>query len=190
MKDIYIILSQTGSIISRIIRLATGDRYTHASIGFSEDGGVMYSFGRKFPHNPWYGGFVRESTAFGTMKRFRKADSAVLRIPVDDETYERVRSHILSMYSRRRSYGYNYIGLLLAKFGISYRWENHYYCSEFVKEVLERFHLASVGELAPIVRPVEFLNLHCGELLFRGRLCDFAGQTVFADAIELSAHEF
>ncbi len=174
MKDIYIILSQTRSIISRIIRLATGDSYTHASLAFEEDPNVMYSFGRLFPHNPFWSGFVRESASFGTMKRFRDADVAALRIGVEDEEYERIRGYVLEMYSRRRQYGYNYIGLLLAKFGITYRWENHYYCSEFLKELLEKFGLASEGELSDIARPVEFLNLRRVQIVYRGSLWRFA----------------
>lgn len=174
MKSIYIVLSQTRSVIARIIRMATGDAYTHASIGFEEDPDVMYSFGRIFPHNPLWGGFVRESASFGTMKRFRDAEVAAICIRVEEEEYDRIRAYVLSMYSRRRQYGYNYIGLLAAKFGISYRWENHYYCSEFVKELLEKFGIASEGELSEIVRPVEFLNLRRGKVIYRGSLSQFA----------------
>lgn len=176
MKDIYIVLSQTRSIISRIIRFATGDPYTHASICFGEDAGVMYSFGRLFPHNPLWGGFVRESASFGTMLRFRDAEVAALRISVDDGEYERIRGYVLEMYSRRRQYGYNYIGLIFAKFGILYRWQNHYYCSEFLKELLEKFGIVSEGELSEIARPAEFLKLRRGKLVYRGKLCRFAAE--------------
>ena len=174
MKDIYIILSHTRSVISRIIRVATGDAYTHASIGFEDDPNVMYSFGRLFPHNPFWSGFVQESPDFGTMKRFRDADVAVLRISVQEDEYERIRGHVLGMYSRRRQYGYNYIGLLLAKFGITYRWQNHYYCSEFLKELLEKFGLVAEGELSDIARPVEFLNLRRVQVIYTGSLWRFA----------------
>lgn len=174
MKKIYIVLSQTRSIVSKLIQLATGDPFTHASISFGEEPEVMYSFGRVFPHNPVWGGFVRESVSFGTMMRFRDAEVAVVCVPVNDEEYEQIRSCVHSMYGRRRQYGYNYIGLVCAKFGITYRWQNHYYCSEFIKEILEKFGVASEGELSDIVRPVEFLKLRRGKLIYRGRLCRFS----------------
>lgn len=174
MKDIYIVLSQTRSIVSRLIRLATGDMYTHVSIGFEDEPGTTYSFGRIFPHNPLWGGFVRESVTFGTMKRFRDADAAAIRIRIEDGAYERMRRHIAAMYADRRRYGYNYIGLLIAKFGIAYRCENRYYCSEFLKELLERFGVVPAGELSEVVRPADFLNIRCGELIYRGSLYKFA----------------
>lgn len=174
MKDIYIVLSQTRSIVSRLIRLATGDMYTHVSIGFEDEPDATYSFGRIFPHNPLWGGFVRESASFGTMRRFRDAEVAALRIRVDDGAYERMRRHVLAMYERRRQYGYNYIGLFTAKFGIAHRSENRYYCSEFLKELLEKFGVVTEGELSEIVRPVDFLNIRCGELIYRGSLHKFA----------------
>lgn len=173
MKDIYIVLSQTRSVVSRLIHVATGDAYTHVSIGFEEEPRIMYSFGRLFPRNPLWGGFVRESALFGTMKRFRDADVAVIRVPVSDEKYSAMRGFIASMYSRRRQYGYNYIGLFCAKFGFAYRWRDHYYCSEFVKWMLEHFDVVAADEMPEVMRPVDFLTLRGGELIYSGRLYKF-----------------
>ena len=174
MKEIYIVLSHTKSVISSLIHLATGDPYTHVSICFGEDTGIMYSFGRLNPYNPFWGGFVRESVSFGTMMRFREADVAVISIRVTESEYEGIQKYVLSMYKRRRQYGYNYIGLLGAKFGVSCRWENHYYCSEFIKELLEKFELVSEDELPKVVRPVDFFKLRRGKLIYRGKLYKFA----------------
>ena len=173
-RDIYIVLSQTRSVVSRIIRFATGDAYTHVSICFGEDEGVMYSFGRLFPYNPLWGGFVRESVLFGTMKRFRDAKVAAVRIRLEESEYANLREYVCSMYSRRRQYGYNYIGLFAAKFGVVWRWNNHYYCSEFIKELLEQFGIAEKGELSDAARPIEFLNLRRGQLVYCGSLRQFA----------------
>ena len=37
MKKIYVVLSHTGTLLSRIIRLNTGAEYTHASIALDEN---------------------------------------------------------------------------------------------------------------------------------------------------------
>ena len=60
MKNIYLVLSQTRSILSRIISRATGDRYAHVSLSLSDDLDEMYSFGRVYAFTPIIGGFVRE----------------------------------------------------------------------------------------------------------------------------------
>lgn len=70
-KQLYIVISQTGTLLSRILKQITGAEYNHASISLSRDLERMYSFGRRHPYNPFWGGFVIESPRTGTFKRFR-----------------------------------------------------------------------------------------------------------------------
>lgn len=173
MKSIYVVISRTGTFLSKIIKRLTGDRYTHAALSFDGDLNIMYSFGRKFAYFPFYGAFVKESANFGTMKRFPYADIAVIELTLDDQKYEDVKNYITNMYANRKKYGYNYKGLFLAKRGIVVRRENRFYCSEFVKDILERFEIISDGELTDAVRPAEMLNIKCGKVVYRGKLCEF-----------------
>ena len=57
MKKIYIILTFTGTALSRIIKLSTKDEFAHASIALDSELKEMYSFGRLNPYNPFFGGF-------------------------------------------------------------------------------------------------------------------------------------
>ena len=57
MKNIYIILTQSGTIISRIIKIFTHDKVNHASICIDEDFTKFYSFGRLIINNPLIGRF-------------------------------------------------------------------------------------------------------------------------------------
>ena len=43
-KQIYIVISQTGTILSRILKLVTKAEYNHASISLVPDLNTMYSF--------------------------------------------------------------------------------------------------------------------------------------------------
>ena len=72
MKKIYIILTHTGTILSRIIRHWTKDEFSHISISLDKDLEEMYSFGRLNPYNAFVGGFVREGLDKGTFARFKK----------------------------------------------------------------------------------------------------------------------
>ena len=52
MKSIYILLTKSDTWVSRIIKLATDDKYTHASISFEENLQPLYSLSRKFVNMP------------------------------------------------------------------------------------------------------------------------------------------
>ena len=72
MKEIYIVLTHTGTVLSRIIKDYTQDEFSHVSISLDKELKEMYSFGRLNPYNPFWGGFVQEGINFGTFKRLEK----------------------------------------------------------------------------------------------------------------------
>ena len=71
MKNVYILLTDTGSVLTTMIKHVTTNPYNHVSISFDEDLETLYSFGRKHPNNPFLGGFVKESIYSGTFKKFK-----------------------------------------------------------------------------------------------------------------------
>ena len=52
MKSIYIILSQSGTEVSKILKLITKERYNHASICLDSSFNEFYSIGRKYINTP------------------------------------------------------------------------------------------------------------------------------------------
>lgn len=55
-KKGYILLTDTGTLFTKFIRLYTHQPYNHASIAFTSDLSEIYSFGRKHMRNPFVGG--------------------------------------------------------------------------------------------------------------------------------------
>lgn len=53
MKKIYIILTQTGSVVSQMVKLYTRKKYGHVSISLDRELKNMYSFGRLKATNPF-----------------------------------------------------------------------------------------------------------------------------------------
>lgn len=47
MKTIYILLTRSNTVLSRMVHLVTKDTYTHASIAFDENLELLYSSSRK-----------------------------------------------------------------------------------------------------------------------------------------------
>ena len=168
-KQIYVVISQTGTILSRILKAVTGAEYNHASLSLDSDLKTMYSFGRLNPYNPFLGGFVVESPYFGTFKRFSHTKAAVLAIDISEEKYLKIQEKLDSMCSEPKNYHYNYLGLFMAAFHINRKKENCYYCSEFVKDILQKYKIEGAKQLHPIVKPINFLSLphkliYCGKL--------------------------
>lgn len=174
-RQIYVVISQTGTFLSRILKRITGAQYNHASLSLSPTLQNMYSFGRMNPYNPFWGGFVTESPNFGTFKRFSNTRVIVLALDISEENYENMRLYLEQMVSDKHKYGYNYLGLYLAALHIIYTRQNRYYCSEFVREILKKYKIDGADGLSPIVHPIHFLTLP-HKTVFTGKLSEYSYQ--------------
>lgn len=173
-KEIYIVITQTGSIVSYLLKKITGAEYNHVSVSLTPDLKRMYSFGRRHPYNPWWGGFVMESPGAGTFKRFSETRAIVLSIPVGNMIYDELDQKLSEMLENKDTYHYDILGLLLAALNICVKREKYYYCSEFVRELLVQFHIENPELFAPIVQPMHFLNIPDGQIVYRGKLSDYS----------------
>lgn len=172
-RKVYIVVTQTGTVLSRILRIITGAKYNHSSITVDGTLNTMYSFGRLNPYNPFFGGFVQESIHNGTFKRFKNTEAAVYEINITEEEWYNLKTNIAAMYENRKKYSYNYIGLILAAFRIKYKKQNHYYCSEFVKDILVQTNVVDENSFYKIVKPIDFTKLNNVEQIYEGKLASF-----------------
>ena len=168
-KKIYIIISQTGTMLSKIIRLYTGDKYNHASIALDSELNQMYSFGRVNPYNPVLGGFVKESPTSGTFKRFYNTNVAIMELSIPAEKYLAIKQELEEMYDRKQDYHYNYKGLFLAMFNRPRHKIGCFYCSEFVYEFCRNFGI-ELGVNGKVIRPMDLFNIPGGRLIYEGNL--------------------
>ncbi len=173
LKPIYIVVSQTGTILSRMLRLITHKEYNHVSLSLREDLHFMYSFGRKNPYLIFPAGFVTESASFGTFKRFSNTKVVVLKTFITQNEYEELFALINYMSSNPTLYHYNYLGLFLAALKICHKAKNRYYCSEFVRDMLIKHNVKGAHNLEKITHPMSFLSLPDTENVFIGKLKDF-----------------
>ncbi len=172
-RDVFVVLSQTGTALSRALKRITGDAYNHSSISLDPELKILYSFGRRNPYNPFWGGFVEESPDSGTFKRFGKTKILVIRLSVDESVYRGVDELLQWVKKNKNRYSYNYGGLFWALWGKTKVKKNAYYCSEFVRAVLKKFHILPKDQLNGIVRPMDFMQMD-GQIVFTGALRAFA----------------
>ena len=178
--------------MSRILKQITGAEYNHVSISLSRDLERMYSFGRRHPYNPFWGGFVIESPRTGTFKRFSETKVLVLSVSVTEEQHAELKEMLDVMWKRRRKYSYNYIGLCLAYFHVVWKQEGCYYCSEFVGELLAKSRVDGAEQLhSSIIQPMQFLRMP-HTLLYCGKLREYVSSTcsegICEDATNRAVH--
>ncbi|MBQ3073847.1 MAG: hypothetical protein IJD19_04120 [Ruminococcus sp.] len=173
-RKVYIVLSQTGTILSRLLKIFTKKQFNHSSISPYQDLHYMYSFGRLNAYNPFIGGFVTESADFGTFKRFSETEVQVIELDVTEKEYQDICKTIDIMLNSDVTYRYNVIGLVYAAFGKPYKRKNCYYCSEFVTMVLRQGNVDASNSLPLIVHPVNFASMPGVRTVYRGKLREFS----------------
>lgn len=129
-RYLYILLTRTPDLPSRLIAMLTGCHYTHASIGLEEDPNTFYSFVRS--------GFRVETITRYLRPEWEPFDCVLYRLAVDEQTYRKARRLLAGYAARKPQLRYTCVGVLLCLLGIGLRWRNHYFCSQFVAEVLTR----------------------------------------------------
>lgn len=170
MKKIYIILTYTGTILSKIVRIYTRKEYSHVSISLDKDLTKMYSFGRLNPYNPFVGGFVQEGIDRGTFKRFKKTKTKIYSLEIPQEKYEKIELAIDNIQQKKNLYKFNLIGLLAIALNVKIKRERHFYCAEFVKHVLEQ---SQVLELPELVKPEDFEKAKVLQEVYQGVLNEY-----------------
>lgn len=175
MKCIYLVLSQTGSILSRTIKLITNKEFNHISLSLDDSLERMYSFGRKYPNNPFVGVFVVEGINKGTFLKFSDTKCRVIRINVTDSQYECLCSNIGDMISNKDKYKYNLLGLCFAAFNICLKFDNKFYCSEFVRHILCLSDV-DVSMIPDIAHPIDFMNMD-NNIVYEGLLRDYSKES-------------
>ncbi len=171
MKKVYIVLTHTGTILSKAIRIIKKHEYTHVSISLDECLEQMYSFGRIRPYIAFIGGFVHESPQHGTFKRFPKTKTKIFYIEVTDKQYEKIKKLIKHFTRKKRYYRFNTLGLLSAAINKKITKENKFYCAEFIKYILEKSKIKN--NLPEIVTPEDFLHLENISPIYIGTLKEY-----------------
>lgn len=170
MRKIYIVLTHTGTVLSRIIKYYTKDEFSHVSIALDPDLKEMYSFGRLNPYNPFWGSFVHEEINKGTFKRFKRTNTEVYSLFVTDEQYEKARKIITYFNDNKEKYKFNILGLICVSIHKKIKRKNSFYCAEFVKHVLKASGVSEVNDLPQIIRPEDFKQIQGLRLEYEGLL--------------------
>ena len=89
-KSVYILLTKSTTICSKMVYMATKSEYTHAAISLDNSFDGLYTFSRKYKRLLLPAGFVRESVYDGIMGDSEDMDCAVYEVEVSNHTYKKL----------------------------------------------------------------------------------------------------
>lgn len=168
-KKIYVVLTRTNTILSRMIGFIKDDEFTHASISLDKGLKKMYSFGRKYSYNPFVGRFVKENFNEGVFGRQNSLCGLVMEIEVSHEQYKKAENLINEFILNKDLYKYNYVGLINCLLNRELYNDNRFLCSEFVYYILNKSNVVNFSKSRNLVRPQDLLNIN-GKVVFSGNL--------------------
>lgn len=171
-KEIYVLLTDTGTVLTKIIRSFTKDPLNHASIAFDSDLQEVYSFGRKKPNNPFFGGFVQEDVR---SQFFEGSMCALYRCTVSPMIYANLRTQVQHFEQNQDLYKYNLVGMLGVVFNIEWERKYSYFCSQFVATMFERSGMSLTDKSPLLVTPGDLQHTPVLELVYHGLLHDYVG---------------
>ena len=172
MKSIYLLLTRSTSVPSRLIGLFTSEPFTHGSLAFDPELTVLYSFARKYPAVPLPAGLMEEHLDRGFYRRQGDIPCALLQMDVPDKIYYRAKTLVYNMLQRRENYRYSLFGLFLCRLRIPLDVPDRYFCSQFVGTVLAESGALELPKPASLMHPFDFCSLDGLHVLYLGGLTD------------------
>ncbi len=163
MKSVYIVLTRSETILSRIVHLLTSDAYTHVAISFDKELHQLYSSGRKNGRTMFPAGPCRESLQNECYRKCKSVPVAIYELQVSDEAYELAKQEVSDIVSNADEYHFNIIGLILCRMNIELRRKHHFFCSQFVSEVLTRSKALELPKVPALMKPSDYrdMGLRC-----------------------------
>ncbi len=144
MQTATVLLTATPGWYDKLIRGISRSPYSHASI--SLDGINFFTFN--------YHGFVIEHPYH--MKK--KYNNMCIHIQVSDDAYKKLENEIVAFQRDCEKYAYSVLGVILCFLRIPHKFENKYFCSQFVAEMLSGAGIADLRKSATLYFPNQLLK--------------------------------
>ncbi|MEK4877697.1 MULTISPECIES: hypothetical protein [Paenibacillus] len=178
-KDVYIVLTGTGTAFSGFIKWFTKADLNHASIAFDSELREVYSFGRKKMHNPFVAGLIQENFIHPF---YSSANCSIYQLRVSAAEYDAMYNHVQGMMKNQERYKYHLLGLIGVLLNVKIDRENAYFCSHFVASLFENTAVQPVNKPSCFVTPEDFALSLCSHKIFSGKLSYYVRRAQRASA--------
>lgn len=147
LKPIFIVLSEGKALISKVIKKATKNIYSHSGISFDPNLKTIYSF--------LTGGIQTENIK--SVQDGRRI--GVYTFFVDNEKYKRIKQNIQYYLDNREKTHYSVLNLLTYLFKIPVNMEWNMICSQFVDKMLKLAEIDISKKDPSQVSPADFSKI-------------------------------
>ena len=170
MKKVYILLTRTGTVPARMIHLAKGGAFTHASFSLTPTTDHFFSYARRNIKNLFNAGLIVENIHTEVFAQYPKCHSAVYELEVSDEAYENMDRKITYFFDNYNKAKYNFLGLLPIAFGINLKRKFKLTCSQFVAIILQSSGEIDLPKSPYLMLPNDFPNIKGIKKIYDGTL--------------------
>lgn len=167
---LYLVLTDTSTILSRTIKWFSKNEYNHASLSLDQNLDDIYSFGRIKAHNPFIGGFVHEDL---TRDYFQRAFCSISVCEISEEQYHFIQNTIQYYEQFKNMYRFNLLGIIALALNINFKRRDAFFCSQFVALLLSESHVHRFQKELHLVTPQDLENLFIFKPVYEGLLYDY-----------------
>ncbi len=181
MKQVYVLLSKTKTVTSRMVDLVAKGEFTHASLALTPETDKFYSYARRRLYNFLIGGIFAENTKTFVFARFPECRCCLFELDVSDESYDEIKKYIDWLMDNYDDATYNFLGAPLTRLGIVWKREKKFTCSQFVGVALSKAKEIEFPKDPYLMLPRDFPNIKGIRKIYDGTIndCNFSGASVF-----------
>ncbi len=141
-KTITVLLTKCRGIGSKIMCFLTRSKFSHACISLDNENKEFYSFN--------YNGLGVE--------HHKRRDGLCIQMRVPETVYFQIHEKIKSFFIEQYKYTYSYFGVILCLLHIPHKFKRHYFCSQFVAELLSYAGIGKLRKQASLYLPMDLIN--------------------------------
>lgn len=173
-KYVYIILTNTKTVVGKAIKFVTNTEYNHACISLQQDLRHVYGIGRRFnPDGSYVKILGREDLSRGIYRK-NNADYIQLRFPITEDQYKKLKKELNKALKEYDKYTFDSVGLVRSGvFNIKSKNPYKVFCSGLVAELLNNAGIYLFDKHFSLVRPNDFLIHPDVEIISKGKLKNY-----------------
>lgn len=166
-RNVYLIFTNSKSLLSRVIGLYTKSEYNHVSITLDSNFETVYSFGRKHFSNPFIAGFVRENLQDPL---FQKSSCIIYKSKITLSQKKQIQRTLKHFTEREQSYRYNVLGLFGVLLSKIIPRKKAFFCSQFVAYVLLEADIVQFDKALELTIPKDIEQNSKFRCIYKGKI--------------------
>lgn len=165
MKNLYVILPQSETLVAAIARKLTKYPYSHVTLSLDDNLEVFYSFSRLRNDSPLISGFAKEYRSHLASKQGVKLKCKIFKIPITKKEYDKINKFIKENEEDKELL-FNYLSMATLTILKGFEVHKTQNCCGFVAQALELTSKIKLDKPYYKYLPEDFDNMLSKDYLF------------------------